>query len=167
MQPLTDLINSNRNFTLIEKMKANTKDYSVPDFRFIALEEKFVQHMTGVCNIFRDYGNHKIEEHYDIRQMLETLKIHEWKKVVPFAFYLQPLEDALKKVREELLEMHERGPLLVKYFVEENDELRNRTEEMLKKDKKAQLLVGDELKQDQFRFFFDTCEIIFESALQT
>ena len=65
---------------------------------------------------------------------------------MPFTFYLQPLEDALKKVRDELLEMHDRGPLLIKYFVEENDELRTRTEHMLKMDKKAQLLVGDELK---------------------
>ena len=109
MQPLSDLISANRNFHLIEKMISNSKDYNVPDFRFIALEEKFVQFYTGVCDIFKLHGNNKIEEHYDIRQELETLKIKEWKKVVPFVFYLQPLEDALKKVRDELLEMHDRG----------------------------------------------------------
>ena len=167
MKPLVDLIEANRNFTLIEKMRANTKDYNVPEFRFIALEEQFVQFMTGVCDIFKLHGNNKIEEHYDIRQQLETLKIKDWKKITPFHFYLQPLEDATKKVREELLEMHTRGPLLIKYFVEENDELRNRTLHMLKMDKKAQLLVGDELKQDQFAFFFDTCNVIYESALQS
>ena len=63
--------------------------------------------------------------------------------------------------------MHVRGPLLIKYFIEENNELRNLTEAMLKSDKKAQLLCGDELKQDQFQFFFDTCKVIYNSALRS
>lgn len=70
-------------------------------------------------------------------------------------------------MRDELLEMHVRGPLFIKYYVEENDELRNRTETMLKKDRQAQLLMGDELKQDQFKFFYDTCIVIYDSALCT
>jgi hypothetical protein len=36
---------------------------------------------------------------------------------------------------------------------------------MVKKDLTAQWLVGDELKQDQFRFFYDTTKIVFDSAL--
>lgn len=98
---------------------------------------------------------------------METLKIRNWKNIVPFHFYLQPLEDTTKSVREELLEMHDRGPLFIKYYIEENDELRNRTESMLKKDRQAQLLMGDELRQDQFKFFFDTTCIIYDSALCT
>lgn len=37
---------------------------------------------------------------------------------------------------------------------------------MVKKDMIAQLLVGNELKQDQFRFMYDTIKIIYDSALQ-
>jgi hypothetical protein len=37
---------------------------------------------------------------------------------------------------------------------------------MVKCDYLAQWLVGDELKQDQFRFFYDTTDIIYKSALR-
>lgn len=37
---------------------------------------------------------------------------------------------------------------------------------MVKQDGTAQWLVGDELKQDQFRFFYDTSKIIYDSAVQ-
>ena len=37
---------------------------------------------------------------------------------------------------------------------------------MVKKDYLAQWLVGDHLKQDQFRFFYDTTKIIYDSALR-
>jgi hypothetical protein len=36
---------------------------------------------------------------------------------------------------------------------------------MVKQDGTAQWLVGDELKQDQFRFFYDTTKIIYDSAV--
>jgi|TARA_B110000503_G_C6922432_1_gene319261 hypothetical protein len=37
---------------------------------------------------------------------------------------------------------------------------------MVRQDGTAQWLVGDELKQDQFRFFYDTTKIIYDSAVQ-
>ncbi len=37
---------------------------------------------------------------------------------------------------------------------------------MVKRDYLAQWLVGDHLKQDQFKFFFDTTKIIYDSALR-
>jgi hypothetical protein len=37
---------------------------------------------------------------------------------------------------------------------------------MVKKDNIAQLLMGDELKQDQLAFLYDTMKIIYDSALQ-
>lgn len=39
-------------------------------------------------------------------------------------------------------------------------------EEMVKCDNKIQILVGDELKQDQFEFFYNSVKILFDSALQ-
>ena len=40
---------------------------NVAEFRFVALEQEFVRTMTNVCDIFKLYGESKIEEHYDIR----------------------------------------------------------------------------------------------------
>lgn len=121
--------------------------------------------MTAVCEIFKSFGEERMEEHFNIRQMLTTLKIPDWKHIPPFAHYLQPLEDALQAVRDELMMMHKRGALMIRYYVEENAHLKKLTVDMLKADKKAQLLMGDSLKQDQFRFFFDTCNVIYDSAL--
>jgi hypothetical protein len=62
--------------------------------------------------------------------------------------------------------MHKKGPLLIKYYIEENEDLRNKVLHMLKMDQKAQLLMGDCLRQDQFKFFYDTCKFIYDSALR-
>ena len=42
---------------------------------------------------------------------------------MPLAFYLEPLKMAIWDVREILLKMFAEGPLHVKYYIEENDEL--------------------------------------------
>ena len=121
----------------------------VPEFRFEALEQKFVDTMTAVCDIFKTYGedeSQRLTEHYNIRQMLETLKIPNWKQIPPFAHYLQPLEDSLQAVRDELIKMHNGGPLFIRYYIEENKHLKKLVTTMLQADKKAQLLMGDSLK---------------------
>ena len=78
--------------------------------------------MTIVCEIFKEFGDMK-EHPFDIKQLIKTLKIENWKEIVPFRTYLHPLLDSLTSVREELLEMNKRGHLLIKYIVEENKEL--------------------------------------------
>lgn len=98
--------------------------------------------------------------------MLKVLKIEGWKNIRPFEFYNTPLFEAIKKVRDELLNMHKLGHLRIRYVIEENKDLANFIATMVQKDMLAQMLVGDELKQDQFRFFYDQVKIIYDSALQ-
>ena len=50
----------------------------VPEFRRQALEEKFCIKLTGVCEIFRDFGTEKLEDHFDIKQMMKISKIDNW-----------------------------------------------------------------------------------------
>jgi len=64
------------------------------------------------------------------------------------------------------MEMYERGHLLIKYIVEDNAELQDYMTDLVKKDLLVQWLVGDELKQDQFKFIFDTVNVIYESPLR-
>ncbi len=49
MKPLTDLLESNQNLHFCEELM---KKKDVPKFRFEALEEKFIGHMTIVCEVF-------------------------------------------------------------------------------------------------------------------
>ena len=65
-----------------------------------------------------------------------------------------------------MLDMRKLGHLRMKYIVEDNEELQNLTKDVVKNDLIAQWLVGDELKQDQFKFFYDTVRIIYDSALK-
>jgi hypothetical protein len=61
---------------------------------------------------------------------------------------LAPLKKSIDAVRKEMIDMHERGPLLIKYYIEENQQLHDLIRKMLQTDGKAQLLMGDTLKQD-------------------
>lgn len=79
--------------------------------------------MSEICRIFKEFGD--LDDIYDIRQMIETLKLENrrWHEVVPFEYYLTPLKLALKKVRDELLRMEKAGPLRSKYIIEQNKDL--------------------------------------------
>ena len=55
--------------------------------------------------------------------MIKTLKITGWKETVPFAYYLNPLDESITIVRKTLLDMHKKGHLLIRYVVENNTEL--------------------------------------------
>lgn len=165
MAPLTALIKSNRAFHQLEIMMKDDKS-EVPLFRFKALEEQFCKNMSVICELMKLYGEDRIEAHYDIRQQLETLKIHNWENIIPFAYYLNPLKATTNDVRKELMDMHDRGELLIKYEIELNEELKKTIKAMLQADRKAQLLVGNSLKQDQFKFFYDTCNCIYNSVLR-
>ena len=119
MMPLTMLMKSNSNFGQLEKMLAEKDGANIPEFRGIALEEQFCKHLSELCRIFKEFGEMK-DDPYDIFQMMATLKLENrrWNEIVPFEYYLTPLEQALLNVRKELLEMEERGPLLCKYIIE-------------------------------------------------
>lgn len=62
--------------------------------------------------------------------------------------------------------MHKDGHLRIKYIIENNTELQDQTKKMVKSDGLAQWLMGDHQKQDQFKFFYMTMKIIFDSALK-
>lgn len=143
MKPLTDLLESNLNFYYLEQIKIK-KD--VPAFRYDALEERFCSHFTRVCDIFTQFGTLSLP--YNIRQMLAVLKVFEWQKIPPLAFYFTPLQDKIMDTRKHMLKMHEDGILRCKYIIEDNTELLEKTIEMVKQDNITQWLAGDELKRD-------------------
>jgi hypothetical protein len=161
MKPLTQLLDSNLNFHKLELMMQQKID--VDEFRYNALESEFCKFFTGICEIFKEFGD--LKNHFNIPQMLKTMKIPQWKTIRPFEFYLTPLEQAIKKTRTNMLNMHKLGPLRMAYIIEKNTELAADIDVMVKKDNIAQLLMGDELKQDQFEFFYKTAKIIYDSAL--
>ena len=50
--------------------------------------------------------------------------------------------------------------------IERNKELQDLTVTLVRKDLLAQWLVGDTLKQDQFRFYYECVKIIYDSAVK-
>jgi len=62
MKPLSDVLESNRNLHFFEELM---KKKDLPKFRYEALEEKFIGHMTKICENFTSYG--KLKESYNIK----------------------------------------------------------------------------------------------------
>lgn len=62
MKPVTNLMESNLNLHYLELIM---KKKDVPAFRFDALEDKFIEHFTRVCEIFRDFGT--LKDYFNIR----------------------------------------------------------------------------------------------------
>ncbi len=97
-----------------------------------------------MCEIFRDFG--QLKDPFNIKQMLAILLTPNWQIETPLAFYFAPLQNAIYDTRQCLLQMYKEGPLHVKYIVEDNTELMEKTIEMVKNDVTVQWLAGDELK---------------------
>jgi hypothetical protein len=160
--PLLELLESNYNFHKLEELMKTKED--IPSFRYNALEDQFCQHLSIICKTLSDHG--KLEDIYDIKRMLNLLKLDNWQDNVPMKFYLQPLKDSIKEMRAELLKMRERGPNRCKYFIEDNQPMHELIIKMVKNDVTAQWLMGDKLKNDQLCFLYDVIKIIYKSPLK-
>lgn len=132
MSPLTKLLEANLNFYQLEQMIARGED--VPDFRYNALETEFSKFLTGILEILKTYGT--LQYHFNIPQMLKTMKIKNWDKIRPFEYFMSDMKEKIKKVRDELLTMQKLGHLRCKYVIENNKEMARLMEEMVKCDNK-------------------------------
>lgn len=162
MLPLTLLCEKNNNFWQLEQMMKQGQE--VPEFRYIALETEFSTHLTNVLEILKAHGD--LTYHFNIPQMLKTMKIPNWLKIRPFEYYLSQMKERIDAARAELLHLHEKGHLWRKYEIPKNKKMQDLVISMCQYDNLIQILVGDERKQDQFEFFYNSCKIIYDSALQ-
>jgi hypothetical protein len=105
-----------------------------PKFRFAALEAEFSKFLTGILEILKTYGT--LQYHFNISQMLKTMKIEDWQNIRPFEFYMSEMAHKIKLVREELLEMQRLGHLRCKYIIEANHTMAKLMEDMVKCDNK-------------------------------
>ena len=62
--------------------------------------------------------------------------------------------------------MNKLGVLRCHYIIEKNEDLQQDIIDMVRLDNIAQWLTGDELKQDQFKFLYNTLDIIYQSPLK-
>ena len=119
MEPLTDLWESN--FCYFNLRAMVEKGENVPDFRILALEDRYCAHIMEICRIFREFG--KLEDSFDMAQMLKVLKTDNWGNIPPLKFYFDPLKEKFDKCINLLLEGRKAGFLRAKYIIEENKDL--------------------------------------------
>lgn len=160
--PLLELLESNYNFHKIEELMK--KKHEIPSFRFKALEDKFCEHLEVICQTLKDHGD--LKQTFAIKRMLNLLKLDNWEENVPMAFYLTPLRNSIKTMRDELIAMRKRGPNRCKYYIEQNEPMQAYVIDMVAKDVTAQWLMGDKLKNDQLCFLYDVVKIIYMSPLR-
>lgn len=166
MQPTIDLTEANYNLYHFRKL-SETREF--PEFRKKALVEKYIDHMTKVCCILKAFPNKDtktLDQEYDIRHIIEILDLPGWKDCPPFAFYLNPMQDAWDALTKELLQMHTDGPLRISYYVERNYEMTVKTMDLVRHYNIVRVLLGDELKRDQFKFIYNMHEKVYLSALK-
>lgn len=98
--------------------------HDMPEFRQKALEEKYIEYMTKICDILSAFpakeDEKKLETPYDIAQMLIVLKTQNWKEIPPLTFYMHPLEVQHNEVTKILIKMRKDTVLRCKYHIEEN-----------------------------------------------
>ena len=87
--------------------------------------------------------------------MLNLLKLDNWEEIPPMKFYLTPLKDSIKTVRDEIIVMRNKGQHRCKYYIEENEPMHAYVIDMVKKDVTAQWLMRNKLKIDQLCFLYD------------
>lgn len=99
-QPLIKVLESNFEF---HKLELLMEKQEIPQFRFDALEDEFCKHMEALLTILTYHG--KLRQEFEMKRMLNLLKVESWEESIPMHWYLQPLKEKIISVREELLEM--------------------------------------------------------------
>ena len=168
MKPVVELMDSAVNLDNFNIIAAKKPD-KFPDFRRKALEAKFVENLTAVCKIIKGFANTEgktLDEDYDIQHTLDLLAIDGWDQSPPLKFYLDPLLQAYTVLVKELRRMHEAGPLRCSYYVERNLEMTKGIFELVRQFNITKILMGDELKRDQFKFIYMVHDKVYKSALK-
>jgi hypothetical protein len=62
MEPLTNLFESNFCYYNLRAMVERGEN--VPDFRILALEERYCDHVMEICRLFREFG--KLEDPFNM-----------------------------------------------------------------------------------------------------
>mmetsp|Transcript_46190 Transcript_46190/g.61151 ORF Transcript_46190/g.61151 Transcript_46190/m.61151 type:complete len:529 (+) Transcript_46190:35-1621(+) len=166
MQPVVDLYNACVNLDNFHKL---SKTRSFPEFRKKALTEKFVQHLTIVCEILKCYPNPEgkmLDQEYSIAHILELLELEGWEEVPPLRFYFEPLQKAYRELVKVLRDMHKAGPLHCSYYVERNLAMTKKIYELVRQYNIVGILAGDELKRDQFKFIYKIHDMVYSCALK-
>ena len=166
MQPVTDLTEASVN---LQNFRTLSQKREFPEFRKKALTEKFIEFLTGVCRILKAFPNadgKTLDQEYDIRHIIELLDLEDWEECPPFRFYLTPMRDAYDELVNELREMHKKGPLRMSYYVERNLEMTKKIMALVHHYNIVKILMGDELKRDQFKFLYSVHEKIYQTALK-
>ena len=65
------------------------KDDTIPRFRVEALEDNFCMYMMELLRILTEHG--KLKQVYNIKRMLNLLKLKGWESIHPMTFFLRPL----------------------------------------------------------------------------
>lgn len=185
MKPLVNLMKSNYDFYCINEMIRKEKERGevpvedrIPEWRRAALERVFIDDYSEMCRILTHNDGSKLSKEpdaackrlhypYDIKQMLDTLKVENWRNIKPFKFYFQPLENALNLSIEELLAMNKRGKLQVRYAVTLNEKMHDTICATIAEDVKVQWLAATPLKRDQFNFLYNIQDIAYQCVLRT
>lgn len=167
-QPLQDFAEASYNLQNYHTQVS--KGHSYPEFRKKALYDKFIEHMTGICKIFKAFANPDtkltLDEEYDIKHLLEILDIEDWENEPCFRFYFTPLKEAYDKMVDELRTLHENGSLRFYYVIERNRTLQELVIALIHQYNIVKMLAGDELKRDQFKFLYRVHEKVSDCALK-
>lgn len=166
MKPLTDLMEASVN---LQNFRTLSLNQTFPEFRKKALEEKFVEFLSGVCKILKAFPNAEgktLDEEYDIRHILDLLAIERWEEIPPFKHYLDPLKAAYDDLVNELRAMHKLGPLRSSYYIERNIKMSQKIITLVHQYNIVKRIMGDELKRDQFQFLYNVHLTVYDSALK-
>jgi hypothetical protein len=143
MTPVVDLMDASVN---LQNFRTLSKTRSFPEFRKKALYEKFIEHLTRVCDIIKAFPTKEgktLDQEYDIRHILEILDTEGWEDIPPFRFYFMPLQQAYDDLVKELREMWKKGPLHVSYYVERNLGMHKKIIAMVRQYNIVKQLAGD------------------------
>lgn len=144
--------------------KKKEKKEPVPAFREEAALELFIKSLDEVVRILR-FCN-MIDKPFDTATMLARFRIPDWEKIRPLKYYLTLLQNKYNEFRNVLKKMYELGRTRWYYELSKNIEFLEALNAMIALDEKCEIIIGNELKQDQLKFMYDSMRSIYDSPLK-
>ena len=153
----------------------------IPEWRVAAIEKVFVDDYSVICDYLQKYEGEYVDPKkrkkgedprrllktpFNIRQMIDTLKTPDWRKIPPYEFYFTPLQEKLDRSISELARMHKATKLRVRYEISCNDPMNEYMCSTIEQDFIVQQLASNPLKRDQFKFLYEIQDIIYKCALR-
>lgn len=163
LQSLQDLMEANIRLTLFDFEFESELKYEQNNYKYKALIESWCKTYQNCQFILETHVPTIVKCNPDIYSTLKKFQYENWRDNTVEKYYIKPLQDSWLSMRVNLTKLYSMGFDFWKQPLSENAQFRTDVVDLIEKENRAEILMGNKLSRFQLNFLFNIIGIIYRT----